>query len=466
VIEAGRVAQQGTPQELLEVPGAFRRLAAEQGLAPRRRRAAPPPDPAVPAMRALLDPDGVAPVLQRSLGDGRRLDDVRVRHVRYRPREELVVHYKAIVDGDKHEAVINTGRDPGLEEVAGDPRHLQIARSVDGRSPAITPLSYDSHARALIQWLPLDLALPLLCATPDVLIRDLRALGIDLGDAPLDPVRVSYAPGRRATLRVGDHVLRGYADEDAYRHALAGWRIASNGTIGEDRDPVLSWGDLFRRRPGRRRAPDVPRPTTAVFEGALPDLRATVQLVLDGTSPGSSVQAARSAGELLRRIHDLPASGLDERLAPDTLESARRAARVLRAVDPAADAQIERVLERLEERMPWTATLVTSHGDFHRGQLIQRDGDLAVLDVDEACRAAPARDLAAYAAHAASHEGADPREVLDGLLAGYERRPDALDWYLAAALLRRAERPFRVLEEDWPARVEELVDAADRALGR
>src|SRR4051794_13444461 len=103
VIERGRIAQEGTPQELIELPGAFRRLAAEQGLVPRRRRAAPPPDPAVPAMRTLLDPDGVAP----------------------------------------------------LEALAGDPRHLRIARSVDGRSPADMPLSYDAHAHALIKWLPL-----------------------------------------------------------------------------------------------------------------------------------------------------------------------------------------------------------------------------------------------------------------------------------------------------------------------
>src|SRR4051794_26602915 len=232
VIERGRIAQQGTPGELLEVPGAFRRLAAEQGLVPRRRRAAPPPDPAVPAMRTLLDPDGVAPLLQRSLGDGKRIDDVRVRQVRYRPREDLTVLYRAIVDGDRHEAVISTGRDAPLEELAGDPRHLRIARAVDGRSPALTPLSYDAHAHALIQWLPLDPALPLLCVTPDVLADRLRELDIDVDDGPVEPSRISYSPGRRATLRVGDHVLRGYADETAFRRAIAGWQIASGGTIG------------------------------------------------------------------------------------------------------------------------------------------------------------------------------------------------------------------------------------------
>jgi aminoglycoside phosphotransferase (APT) family kinase protein len=168
---------------------------------------------------------------------------------------------------------------------------------------------------------------------------------------------------------------------------------------------------------------------------------------------------------LLRHIHALPARSLDECTAEDTLESARRAATVLQAVDPAAEAQVGRLLERLEQTMPTGLETVTSHGDFHSGELIRRGGELVVLDVDEVCRAAPARDLAAYAAHATVHDGDNPEEVLDRLLAGYGARPEGLRWYLSASLLRRAERPFRTLEEDWPARVEELVDAADRALG-
>jgi ATP-binding cassette, subfamily B, bacterial len=472
VVEGGRVSQQGPPDELIAVPGAFRRLAAEQGLVERRRRAAPPPDPAVPAMRALLDPDGAAPMLQRSLGDSRRIEEIRIRQVRYRPGEDITVLYRAVVDGERHEAVVSAGRDVAPEAIAGDPHHLQIARAVDGRSPAPNPLAYDAPADALIQWLPLDLALPLMCATPDALVRQLLTLGIDLGDGPLEPTRVSYTPGRRATLRLGDHVLRGYGDDEAFRRALAGWRIAANGTLGRDRDPVLSWSDLFRRSTSRstsrrRAAVEGPRPTTALFEGALPELRTTVQLVLDGTATGSALRTARSAGALLRRIHDLPASGgLEERTAADTLEAARRAGDVLMAVAPAAEDRVEALLRRLEATMPRGGETVTSHGDFHSGELIQRDGELAVLDVDEACRSAPARDLASYAAHAAVREGDDPRAVLDGLLTGYDaERPYGLDWYLSASLLRRAERPFRSLEEDWPERIDALVESAERPLG-
>jgi hypothetical protein len=306
-----------------------------------------------------------------------------------------------------------------------------------------------------------------LSAPPDVLAGHLRALGIDLGDGPIEPVRLAYSPGRRATLRIGDHVLRGYGDEEAFRRALAGWRIASNGTLGRDPAAVESWADLFRSLSSRRRPADTgPRPTTAVFEGALPDLRTTVQLVLDGTSPGGGVHTARAAGALLRRIHDLPHEGLPPRTAEDTLAAARRAAEVLQAVDPAATSQIARLLERLEHEIPGGDGAVTSHGDFHRGELIRRGGELAVLDVDEACLAAPARDLATYAAHAATHDEGEAGAVLAALLEGYGARPEGLSWYLSASLLRRAERPFRVLEEDWPARVEALVDAAEAALER
>jgi ABC-type multidrug transport system fused ATPase/permease subunit len=465
VVEAGGIVQEGAPEELVALPGPFRRLAAEQGLVVRRRRPAPPPDRAVPALRALLDADGAAPVLQRSLGAERVIDDIDIRNVRYRPGRDLTVLYRATIDGERHEAVIVASRDAPLAEVARDPRHLRAARAVDGRSPAAAPLSYDPQAHALIQWLPLDLALPLLSAPPDVLAGHLRALGIEVGDGPVEPVRVSYAPGRRATLRLGDHVLRGYGDEDAFRRALAGWRIASDGTLGRDPRARETWTDLLRSLSSRRRpAASGPRPTTAVFEGAVPDLRATVQLVLDGTSPGGGPHTARAAGALLRRIHALPSDGLPSRSAGHTLEAARRAATVLQAVDPPATDRIRRLLERLERRLPAEEPTVTSHGDFHRGELIRRGGELAVLDVNEACLAAPARDLATYAAHAATHDDGDAPALLEALVAGYGGRPGALSWYLSASLLRRAERPFRVLEEDWPTRVEELVEAAAAAL--
>jgi hypothetical protein len=52
--------------------------------------------------------------------------------------------------------------------------------------------------------------------------------------------------------------------------------------------------------------------------------------------------------------------------------------------------------------------------------------------------------------------------VLDMVVEGYARRPDELSWYLATTILRRAPRPFRHQDEQWPQRMEEMVAAAEQ----
>ena len=54
-------------------------------------------------------------------------------------------------------------------------------------------------------------------------------------------------------------------------------------------------------------------------------------------------------------------------------------------------------------------------------------------------------------------------EVLDGLLDGYGGRPEALDWYLAAAILARVAHPFHRQVPGWPERVDAMLRAAERA---
>jgi ATP-binding cassette, subfamily B, bacterial len=436
VVDDGRIAQEGTPEDLLAVPGPFRRLAAEQGLVPRRRRPSPPPDPVVPTMRSLLDPDGAAPVLQRSLAPDQRVEDVLVRHVRYRPRRILVVLYEVVLDGARAEAFITAGDAARMRAFAHDPRHRAAAQLVNGGSPSATPLWHDDALRVVIQWLPLDVELPLLSAPAELLTARLRGLGIELDGGPPEPSRLSYVPGRRATLRLGDHILRGYGRERAFLRSPAGWGLAGRGA-----------------------------PVTAAFVGSVPDLRATVQLVTDGTALGSAARSARAAGELLRRLHGLSPAGLEARPPAEVLEAARRSGDVLRAIDPAVDAAVERLLERLARALPSAVPTVTAHGDFQAGELVRRNGDLVVLDLEDACASAAGLDLASYAADARARDGADPDTVLEALLDGYGARPAAVRWHLAAAMLRKAERPFRVLEEDWPARVEDLVADAEGVLG-
>jgi aminoglycoside phosphotransferase (APT) family kinase protein len=137
------------------------------------------------------------------------------------------------------------------------------------------------------------------------------------------------------------------------------------------------------------------------------------------------------------------------------------------AIAPHLRARVERLVRRLGESFPAGARLVPSHGDFHEGQLLcGRDG-AAVIDFDEMTAAPQALDLATYAAHQLwGEEGelAAARAVLEELAEGYGERPEGLDWYLAALILRRSSHPFRRMRPDWPERVEAMVNAAEEAL--
>src|SRR4029079_15496733 len=140
---------------------------------------------------------------------------------------------------------------------------------------------------------------------------------------------------------------------------------------------------------------------------------------------------------------------------------ARRVSAALAALCP----RVPALRERLESGLPENAAHVCSHGDFEVGQLLQHDGGVTLLDFDELCSAPAALDVATSAAHAARSGGAPPAlAAADALVETYGARPDGLQPYLAAAILLRAQCPFRKLEEEWPRRVEDLVGAAEEVL--
>ena len=101
-----------------------------------------------------------------------------------------------------------------------------------------------------------------------------------------------------------------------------------------------------------------------------------------------------------------------------------------------------------------------AHGDFHVDQLLIGDEELAVVDFDDICLAAPALDLASYAADVVRGRDGDGEalaDVLGPLLDGYGSRPEALGWHLRAAILARAAHPFHRQVEGWRQRVEAMV---------
>jgi ATP-binding cassette subfamily B protein/subfamily B ATP-binding cassette protein MsbA len=434
MVDGGRIADDGSPQDVLA------HEAPPPAGAARSERIPVPRDPVLPRMPDVLDPEVMADVLGRSLGEGAGRPDVRVRYLRYRPEASLVVHYDVDVGARRHQATAMIAR-YDLARRARKPANVALADTVDGRSPASRPLLYEPALGALVQWLPLDLSLPGLVEPPARLRWRLRDAGLPGALSGPEPALLAYRPRRRAVLRVDDRVLKAYASESRYRAAETRLRAVSGG-LG------------------------VP---TAAFEIALPDLRVTVQSFLPGRDAGPARALAGAAGLALHELHRSPVARLDRLPPAGQLAAAAATGQLVAAIAPRLAGRVDALVRRLARALPEGLPEVPCHGDFHAGQLLCDDGGLALIDFDEMASAPPALDLGTYAAHELSGDGGDlaaARAIVEELVEGYGSRPEGIDWYLSAAALRRASHPFRRLRPDWPERVEALVAAAESALAR
>jgi hypothetical protein len=366
-----------------------------------------------------------------------------VRYLRYKPGTNLTAQYDVRTNGAWHDAVVlaASGRDLGRR--ASKPEHQALAELVRGRSPAAEPLAYDSDLGAMIQWYPLDLWLPGLAEPPERLRRLLRKAGVPLAAGDEEPVALSYKPRRRAALALDGHVVKLYAGERDFQRAAIGLLAAAS--IRSVRTPP--------------------------FEAVVPHMRLTVQRMIAGSPPGRAADAATEAGELLATLHRARSRPLLRKLARlgtgDQLQAATASAELVCTIAPGLRPRLDALLARLGADAPAGLAPVSSHGDFHAGQLVDDGRELAVIDFDEMCLAPPALDLTNYAAHVVrggSDDGAEAAAVLDLVLDGYGDRPDGLSWYLSTAILRRAPFPFRYLDEQWEQRVEAMVAAAEGAL--
>jgi ATP-binding cassette subfamily B protein len=437
VLDAGQAVREAAPGPYVPARATSH---SRMGASDHPLRPPIPDDPALPQMRRLLAADEMAEVLQRALGDAAPALKAGIRYLRYKPETNLVVHYELELDGDRHDATVMIASRDYLERRAAKPENRALAQLVDGRSPASTPLVFDPDVGCMIQWYPLDLALPALAEPPDALCRRLRSLGVSMPLEGKEPVRLAYKPRRRAVLALGGRVLKCYAKEGDFAAAATALQVSSE-----------------------LRAVTVPR-----FEGAVASQRVTAQSFLPGRPVAGAEEAASPAGALLRALHaaeleaTLPVAAPEQQLA-----AAAASARLVVAIAPALKPRVENLLRELEQAIPDPGELVPSHGDFNARQLLLVGGELALTDFDEFRLAPPALDAATYVAYIVRGEPAQVDAgagVLEALLAGYGSRPDGLSWYLATMILRRAPRPFRYFEPEWPQRVEAMLDAAEDAL--
>jgi hypothetical protein len=377
----------------------------------------------------------MGPRLERSLGRPARVGAVRIARLSYKPGERVIVHYEVVVDGRREDAVARAVAGRDLEARARRAPLLELAEKVNGRSPAVTPVTYDGDADALLTWLPLDPRLPALAASPLELARMLEELGLDAAPKPAEPRLLSYKPGRRAVLRLDGHLLKIYGSARQFAAAAAGLRAGS----------ALSGI------------------ATPRFEAIIAPSRLTAQAAVEG-APVPSLEAAREAGALARSLQRAEVPGLAPAGREAQLEAVRRKAVLIGAVVPALAARVGTLARRLTGSTPRHGRLVPAHGDFHAGQLLRVEGSLHLLDLDSICLGTPALDLAEYAAEATGAGLETGMAALEALLEGYGARPGGLDWDLAAAILVRASHPFHRALPAWADRVEGMVAAAETVL--
>lgn len=404
--------------------------------APAGRLPEPPHDPALPTLGRLLDPAAMAPLLTR--GPPGAIGDVRVVSVRYKPGDNLTVQYAVQLPGRWATAVAFASSTSALATKPSRRRPSRAAASARKKAPVPEPLVFVPEVDALVQWLPLDLGLPVMADGRSKLNRRLAEAGLASVEGARPRV-LRYSARRRAVIRLGPYVLKTYRDRDDFEQARQG--LVAGAGLRSVRTPALL--------------------------GTLPRRRTTVQQRVKGGCPSWGLDDSGPAGDLLAALHAETAAGLRTTSPAHILAKSRARAGVIARLDPDLGPRLDEILAGLAQTAPESAALVTSHGNFHAGQLLARNDGLTLIDLDRMCLAPRAFDLACFTAqYALGHpdDAALLGRVGTALLAGYGEVPSELPWYLAACLLRRALAPFRHQNEHWRQATEQLVTLSLEAL--
>lgn len=357
-----------------------------------------------------------------------RPGDLRLRYLEYEPGASVLARVSVNLEPDTFEVVVSQGCfDPRDQSI------LHLLDVTDTRVPGGRAAAEDEHSGLLATWHPHDPALPALALTGTQLAERL-ALPEPDSPEPESVEQLGWVPGRRAVLRVGNHIVKLHGSAAAAEDAATRARLVAA------------------------------RLDTATPIAVHPELGIVVSLLVPGATPSrldAGVHVA-AVGAALQRLHrpvggDLPRFGAVE-LWAQAVVVARRVAHLLPAMAP----RIDDLCRALDGHRPPGDLEVAIHGDFNVGQLVVRpDGKLFVIDTDTLAVGPAAIDVAAYVANLLSGRPGDLVAALgvrDELVAHYGRRPDGLDWYVAACGLRRLDRPFRRAKRRWPRRVATMVD--------
>jgi hypothetical protein len=372
-----------------------------------------PPDPGLPEAGVLLDGSGQALVADFLRCSGWAPGAIRPTQVYYRPARSLTVRFDV------------------------------EARGGDGRpDPVVVTAECRTGSPVRVWAFPDDPSLPGLAAA---------------SASPGPPEVLRYRPRRRAVLRsrhpAGGAIYTKVLPPTRARRALRAARA-----VCPDAHPELR----------------LALPSPAPAPGALWLHPLTGRPLRDLLVSGAPLPApSRLAGI----SHDLAAMARPPAPMPDSpararVETASDAAALAGHLLPALIPLLDKLVEAVAWGVDWDlGELRPVHGDLYEAQiLVDGDGRLGLLDLDDLGLGDPLLDAATFSTHLLALALGHPvhrARILDyrqdlrrAFLDALDAEDHALRWRESYAMLLLAPTPFRSLRPDWQAKLRMRVEAA------
>ena len=414
---------------------------------------------ALPGLSVLLDPEAFVRAMRPHV-PGAGLREASITYIRYKPETNCLITYRLETGGGPVTAYAKLhGRDAEVKLRKGREKEKDSITSPLGPGRIVL-----EEISAVVILFPNDGKLKFLQELPDPTAWRRRLVDLfperpDLWEC--EARTLAYKPERRyvAQLAAGGEpraVLKyynvgGFAQADANS---AGFR---------SRGPLR-----VARRIGRSK-----RRRTLAFEWL--DGRLLSEAITD---PGQDLDEVAAVGAALAELHGQAPGGLAVSTRRKEAESWLALAEGIAFLHPSGEGRARSLARRLASLFPDDpATLRPIHADFYAKQVLVDGGKASLLDLDRAVRGDPAADLGRFLGHLERDalRGVVPpgrvEPVGNALLDGYRRAsrsslPSGVGPYVAAALLSLAPDPFRYREQEWPQRIEALLERAEAVLDK
>ncbi len=406
----------------------------------------------------LLDPEVMTAELSARGIDG--LEDLLPSYVRYKPGASCLVGYRSS-RRDGEIALHATTYAGALEDKSAKARARANRAAACGSRGLAGSSLYVDRARASVSFFPCDADLPAMARLQEPVLRAklLARVFRHAEEVPRTEVeQLAYKPGRRFVGRVAwadgrAAVLRLYASAARARAMRLPHRLVDGENLR-----------VARRVGGSKRHQAV---AVEWIPGA--SLRENVRSNRSSAQP-SFARVARALAE----FHQTPIDERDRLVPRLPVLGLREIERELAWLVPSRTESLSVLRECIESRLasiPLSRRLV--HGDFYDKQVVVSEGGVGLIDLDEMSVGDPRQDVGLLLAHwerdRCLAELTDLERRLDAEFCGHyqestEDRLTDLPVFVAAALFRLAQHPFRMRLPDWQRQIGVLLERVEELL--